>query len=147
MNRTQYSEYRRPFYLPPRLPFHTRHLGRRIKHCMCRKSNFIRNITDHFIKKRVLDSISAHNNVQTLSIRTLKRRPVRGALLTAFTVSLNKHEKRSVEIMAWSNKIKMKVSPPFYSKFTRISRLQSQEKYFARGMISTYDKLIKRTTR
>ena len=113
-NLTKHSEYWRPLYLPDRLPFHVRHLGCGIKHCMCWISNFNRNITHHFINRSVLPLISAHNNVQILNSR-----PVRGALLTVFTLDLNKHEHRNVTWTAWSNKIKMKVSPPFYSMITR----------------------------
>ena len=115
-NLTQHGEYRRPLYLPARLPFHVRHLGRRIKHCMCWKSNFNRNITDHFIKRSVLDLISAHNNVQIPNTKTLKRRPVRGALLTMFIVNLNIHELRNMATRARSSKInplKTKRRPPY----------------------------------
>jgi len=69
-NLTQHGEYWRPLYLPPRLPFHIRHLGRRIKHCMCWISNFNRNITHHFINRSVLHLISAYNTVQILKTRT-----------------------------------------------------------------------------
>jgi hypothetical protein len=107
-----------PLYLPARLQFHVRHLRRRIKHCMCWISNFNRYITYHFINRSVLHLISAHFHVQILNTTTYNRRPMRGALLTVFTVNLN-NEHRNVTTTAWSSKIKMKVSPQFYSMFTR----------------------------
>lgn len=118
-NLTKHGEYWRPLYLPVRLPFHVRHLGHRIKHCMCWITNFNRNSTYHFINRSVLHLISAHNNVQILNTWTYKGTPVRGALLTAFTVNLNKHEHRNLTTTARSSKIKLKVYPPFYSMFTR----------------------------
>lgn len=121
-NLTQHGEYWRPLYLPPRLPFHVRHLCRRIKHCTCWISNFNRYITHYFINRSVLHLISAHSKVQILKTRTQSRKTVRGALLTVFTVNLNKHEQRNVTTTARSSKIKMKVFPPFYSIFTRNRR-------------------------